>query len=146
MAMREKLIDIINDFFGCDAAYYDVNPFDLATHLIKNGVTIPSENFIISPISQEEEEKIIKLLRECPVSVLPSGEYPTIEFIGHEYKWVSVKDRLPEENGEYLVYCGEYNGICVLNYEILKTKSKWRTKWKEVTHWMPLPKAPKEVL
>lgn len=37
---REKLIDIINDFFGCDAAYFDVNPFDLANHLIDNGVFI----------------------------------------------------------------------------------------------------------
>lgn len=37
---REKLIDIINDFFGCDAAYYDINPFDLATHLMTNGVTV----------------------------------------------------------------------------------------------------------
>jgi hypothetical protein len=36
----EKLIDIINNFFGCDAAYYDVNPFDLATHLKAHGVYI----------------------------------------------------------------------------------------------------------
>ena len=39
----EKLIDIINSFFGCDAAYYDVNPFDLATHLIANGVTLDNQ-------------------------------------------------------------------------------------------------------
>jgi hypothetical protein len=50
-----------------------------------------------------------------------------------------VTERLPEESGEYLAYCGEYDGICVLYYEILKTKSKWRTSWKEVTHWMSLP-------
>lgn len=29
----EKLVDIINDFFGCDAAYFNINPFDLATVL-----------------------------------------------------------------------------------------------------------------
>lgn len=58
-------------------------------------------------------------------------------------KWISVAERLPEESGEYLVYCGEYDGICVLYYEILKTKSKLRSKWKEVTHWMPLPEPPK---
>ena len=60
-------------------------------------------------------------------------------------EWVSVNDRLPEESGEYLAYCGEYDGICVLYYEVSKTKSKWRTKWKEVTHWMPLPEPPNEV-
>lgn len=37
---KEQLIEVINDFFGCDAAYFDVNPFDLATHLIANGVTV----------------------------------------------------------------------------------------------------------
>ena len=57
--------------------------------------------------------------------------------------WIPVTERLPEESGEYLAYCGEYDGICVLYYEILKTKGKWRTNWKEVTHWMPLPTPPK---
>ena len=61
-------------------------------------------------------------------------------------KWIPVTERLPELSGEYLVYCGEYDGICVLYYEILKTKGKWRSNWKEVTHWMPLPEPPKEEL
>ena len=34
------MVEIINNFFGCDAAYFDVNPFDLATHLLNNGVDI----------------------------------------------------------------------------------------------------------
>ena len=36
----EMLIEIINEFFGCDAAYYDVNPYDLARHLIDHGVKV----------------------------------------------------------------------------------------------------------
>ena len=59
-------------------------------------------------------------------------------------KWIPVTERLPEEDGEYLVYCGEYDGICIIYHEILKTKSKWRSKWKDVTHWMPLPEPPGE--
>lgn len=58
-------------------------------------------------------------------------------------EWISVDERLPEKSGEYLTYCGDYDGVCVLYYEVLKTKGKWRTRWKEVTHWMPLPSAPK---
>ena len=58
-------------------------------------------------------------------------------------RWIPVTERLPEESGEYLAYCGEFDGICVVYYEILKTKSKWRTNWKQVTHWMPLPEPPK---
>lgn len=38
MSEVEKLADIINGFFGCDAAYFDVNPFDLATYLLSKGV------------------------------------------------------------------------------------------------------------
>lgn len=38
---REKLIEIINNFFGVDAAYFGVNPLDFAIHLIANGVEIP---------------------------------------------------------------------------------------------------------
>lgn len=58
-------------------------------------------------------------------------------------KWIPVTERLPEESGEYLAYCGEYDGICILYCDVLKTKIKWRTKWKEVTHWMPMPPEPK---
>ena len=58
-------------------------------------------------------------------------------------QWIPVTERLPEEEGEYLAYCGEYDGICVIYYDILVTKGKWRCKWKEVTHWMPLPTPPK---
>lgn len=36
--MRDTLVEIINNFFGSDAAYYDVNPLDLATYLIENGI------------------------------------------------------------------------------------------------------------
>ena len=39
-----KLVEIINNFFGCDAAYFNVNPFDLATHLLNNGVDIIENN------------------------------------------------------------------------------------------------------
>ena len=59
-------------------------------------------------------------------------------------EWIPVTERLPEKSGEYLItYCGDYDGVCVLYYEVLKTKGKWRTRWKEVTHWMPLPTPPK---
>lgn len=40
MSVKEKLVDAINNFFGCDAAYFDVNPFDLADHLIARGVRL----------------------------------------------------------------------------------------------------------
>lgn len=34
------LVEAINDYFGCDAAYYDVDPFELADHLLSKGVIV----------------------------------------------------------------------------------------------------------
>ena len=62
----EKLVDIINDFFGCDAAYFNVNPFDLATHLIANGVKIDKQNIHYNIMDKPELkiENIIKRMQE----------------------------------------------------------------------------------
>ena len=78
-------------------------------------------------------------------------------------EWISVKDRLPEDSGYYLVvYRDKYNGISSIaldNYvkcnvgewwgsefacDITK-QFLWATKLQEqeVTHWMPLPETPK---
>lgn len=62
---REKLIDIINAFFGCDAAYFDVNPFDLATHLISHGVTFATDNNVGSkwiPVTERLPEETTDVL------------------------------------------------------------------------------------
>lgn len=36
----EKLVEILNDFFGVDAAYFGVDPVALAVHLLDAGVEI----------------------------------------------------------------------------------------------------------
>ena len=59
-------------------------------------------------------------------------------------KWISVKDRLPEEKQSVLVhYVDGWMPIAFL------LNGKWyqsggETSWLSVTHWMPLPEAPKE--
>ena len=40
---REKLSELINDYFGCDAAYYDVDSYEMADHLISHGVTFEKQ-------------------------------------------------------------------------------------------------------
>lgn len=41
MGMREKLAEVIDDYFGVDSAYFGVDKYQLADHIIANGVTIP---------------------------------------------------------------------------------------------------------
>ena len=40
MDVREKLIELLTEFYGCDPIYYNVDALALANHLIANGVTV----------------------------------------------------------------------------------------------------------
>ena len=65
-------------------------------------------------------------------------------------EWISVKDRLPEKDGYYLVVT--YGVISI--EEFSKEKLAWLGyDWDNaevyemigITHWMPLPEPPEEV-
>lgn len=67
-------------------------------------------------------------------------------------EWISVKDRLPEDDREVLAYYGFDNGdgYCgirfpgVLTYLAFDTQPHWQheSSGLRVTHWMPLPEPP----
>lgn len=40
MDIREKLVELLTEFYGCDPMYYDVDALAIADHLIANGVTV----------------------------------------------------------------------------------------------------------
>ena len=104
-------------------------------------------------------EKLVELLK----SVLPNfrnnmaywGEKPIYEFadclLAHGVtvqEWISVKDRLPEDDSDVLAYSrnGEEGRIYPANY----AKGVWfdcifTTPVPDTTtHWMPLPEPPKK--
>lgn len=63
-------------------------------------------------------------------------------------KWVPVTERLPKESGMYIVtaYDGHAKRVTFVKWQ--KRNKLWertgaRSYWK-ITHWMPLPEAPKE--
>jgi hypothetical protein len=61
-------------------------------------------------------------------------------------EWISVKDRLPEESGRYLVYAKEgerETHRTIAPFHKAFHLSGRMAYWK-VTHWMPLPEPPKE--
>jgi len=83
-------------------------------------------------ITIEQARKVLEILRD---------KMPTID------GWISVKDDLPKEFGEP---CIVYNGSSV-QYGDYFSNSEWYTpdcyesdEIRGVTHWMPLPKPPKE--
>lgn len=62
-------------------------------------------------------------------------------------KWISVKDKLPDDElHDVLVYC-EYRAAKECDVGYLDCSGDWfDEKYDEyipVTHWMPLPKSPK---
>lgn len=77
---------------------------------------------------------------------LPNGDV-AIPLIDVEHaptvgEWISVKDRLPEPGSPALVY-GSAGAMTVARYT---AGNIWLVPgiFSVVTHWMPLPKAPKE--
>ena len=56
-------------------------------------------------------------------------------------QWISVKDRLPEQGQEVIVYSGGVLKPTVFAYQFW---NKHYDSWARITHWMPLPKPPKE--
>ena len=74
---------------------------------------------------------------------------PTVPAYG---QWVSVKDRLPEEQKEVLIYLPEYDSVEMAS--LFTIPSMNLREWvqnedaymlDEVSYWMPLPEPPKEV-
>ena len=78
------------------------------------------------------------------------------DFIERVQGWIPVEERLPEEGKRCLLYTPCDRILCV-GYYAGKDERQHRHKWrlvtamrstqtltKKVTHWLPLPKAPKE--
>lgn len=68
-------------------------------------------------------------------------------------EWCSVKERLPDKNGRYLVT--NYNLVCLRRFSVTRnefgyfdnTDESYESRWisvPRVTAWMPLPEAYKE--
>ena len=61
-------------------------------------------------------------------------------------KWISVKERLPDDGKDYLVTDGAVCMVAAFRCDVNKFDF-WTIHWwsnEEVTHWMPLPEPPKQ--
>ena len=82
------------------------------------------------------------VILDCYAEELYSKNY-------RKQEWISVDERLPEEAGEYLIisklgvvylapYSSRYRAFNATNDD---DGDRWRLN--DITHWMPLPEAPK---
>ena len=70
------------------------------------------------------------------------AEAEELRKLKEERRWIPVTERLPEQGQEVIVYDGgtlKPKVFCYLFWD------KHFDSWARVTHWMPLPEAPKEV-
>lgn len=122
-------------------------------------------------------EKFVELLREAPYNIFGNKlgncyfdsclELIADHLITHSVTvqdWISVNDRLPQEDGAYLVTTNDFgnrqgvkirwfakDGETVDKYDLSGQKYVWYfydsecgyASTKSVTHWMPIPVPPK---
>lgn len=93
-------------------------------------------------------EKLIEILRK---PIFPHELVDPIEAVADYLldngvtvqEWISVKDRLPEDQEEVLVYTRSKNGIRNIDKGYMAIDHFIHRGCAEVTHWMPLPEPPK---
>jgi len=136
---KEKLIELLSQ-----VQYLGGLEEKVADHLIANSVTLKSH--------------------DCHWATEQAYKNGYEKGKADAMKWISVKDRLPEEDGKYFVFRKHTYGAGITTLRFAKDARKvdkydfhrgWKKVWYEydsewghytlddVTHWMPLPEAPK---
>ena len=93
-------------------------------------------------------ESIITIPRDVKAQII-SGVLVPSRSVSDCSERISVKDRLPDKMGYYLCYDGFCGGIYIYRFgmegRVFNPDSRVEHNVNEyVTHWMPLPKPPKE--
>lgn len=96
----------------------------------------------------------IEKLKAAGIEVDASNErYVRLAELERQTEWISVKDRMPEDNVPVLLVWTNGRVTSVIpgwHVSIKGLGNDWNTSCglrpeEEITHWMPLPEPPKEV-
>ena len=112
MDVREKLVELLTEFYGCDPMYYDVDALAIAQHLITHGVTV--QEWI--PASEPPKKITNKVIVLCKNGYRGFGHYE--DYKGKQ-TWYNLESGKPFTDWD-LEDCESY----------------------EVTHWQPMPQPP----
>ena len=89
MDVREKLVELLTEFYGSDPMYYGVDASAIAQHLIDNGVTVQECGYWV-------------LLTDCA----NAGVYCSVchkKVYKEDYAWCNRKNKL---RSDYCPHCG----------------------------------------
>ena len=123
MDVREKLVELLTEFYGCDPMYYGVDALAVAQHLIAHGVTVQEWISVEDRLPDPEQDVIL-----CTREIETYGKH-------HEKKKIYRN-----------IYMGYFDGdewltsYCYGCEYIFRMNEKYPNETIEVTHWMPLPK------
>ena len=88
MDVREKLVELLTEFYGCDPMYYDVDALAVAQHLIARGVTVQEG---ARPIEEWNEDFGDVLWWKFPVEEPPYVGSPLDEkWPGYHTHWTFI--------------------------------------------------------
>ena len=119
MDVREKLVELLTEFYGCDPMYYDVDALAIAQHLIAHGVTVQEW------INSEE--------------MLPEFPCLAIDVNGNS---VFIPDgilTIKDKHGEWCI-----NASLAKEVRLIDGTKMDALIWENrIAYWMPLPQLPK---
>jgi hypothetical protein len=96
---------------------------------------------------KEQIEEMAKDLYGYSIDTKEDCEFVAKLLISKGYRkqeWISVDDRLPETRATVLYFDGEWVDACYFDSDNFMTLDTYESDIIDgVTHWMPLPEAPK---
>ena len=119
MGVREKLVELLTEFYGCDPMYYGVDALAVAQHLIARGVTVQEW------INAEE--------------MLPQFPCLAIDVNGNS---VFIPDgilTIKDKHGEWCI-----NSSLAKEVRLIDGTKMDALIWENrIAYWMPIPQPPK---
>ena len=92
MDVREKLVELLTEFYGCDPMYYGVDALTIAQHLIAHGVTVQEWISVKDRLPEPFVSVLVNMPGEEPCPTVREG------FISNDGIWQSAMFR--REPGE----------------------------------------------
>ena len=78
MDVREKLVELLTEFYGCDPMYYGVDALAIAQHLTNHGVTV-QEWISVEDRLPSDEQDVLVIAHGCGGRLVYVGSHKRVE-------------------------------------------------------------------